>query len=204
MNRLLLAGLVLAGPTTLSACSTHNSHSVVLDPVETLPVLVKEALLQLQENLGEPLPADSMAVGIAVDPVTVRWVAPADSPHSGLAAPAELQPLLLEAVLERIAAIDPEQARYVVNVALELDLNEPDELALRVYCDLFEAGGKGRALASACSGFVVVERLYCHGCRDSWSGLGTHISRHSSSGTYDSGYVYYPICPPQSPGYTKH
>ena len=160
--RFVLAGLVIVAA---SACSAHNSHSIVLDPVEALPPLVDEALQNLQQAFGEPLPIDFVALGVAVEPVSVRWVSPANPAEA-----VQIESILAEAVQKRVRTTDPAQALYFLKIALVLDLNDPDEVALLVSSELDESGERQKTLASASSGFVALERLYCHGCRDSQIG----------------------------------
>lgn len=200
--RRLLPLLLLA---FLAACATHNSHTVRLRPREELVPLVDEAVTCMQAEFARPLPSERVALRAAVEPVVVRWLLPAEAlDPSKLPARADLQLFLLEVLRQRVPEFEPEHADYVVSVVLELDLHDPDELGLRVACELSTTADGGRNVADGSSTCLRLPRLYCHGCRDRWSGLGTHISAPESAACVGGSYpVYLPICSP-SPGYFKH
>jgi hypothetical protein len=101
-----------------------------------------------------------------------------------------------------------ENAAQRVRVELATDLHEPDALEIQVACALFDAGAERRVLARGWSTIVHFERLYCHGCRESWSGHGTKLSSHPPVGgdyyTGSAGVYFYSAPGCSSPGYIKH
>jgi len=199
----------------LAACASHNSHRVDIDLSSEFDPLVDEAYAQLMAQWPADEPGGSIATHISVEPVTVRW-APRVADPTAPAGPVE-QAALAQRMEQRLreltgGAPDPSQApNYWIEAELETDLHDPGSITFGLSCSLESARDRRVVLARGYSRLVQLPRLFCHGCNERWSGLGTRLTPPSdgSDGYYgDAGFwagVF--ISPPScstSTTYTKH
>lgn len=199
----------------LHACATHNSHRVPLDLNAQLAPLIDEAWTRMEERWSEPIPVGGVATEVEVEPVEVQWLpCSAEVPPGGsVIDQAQLRDYIVEALRVQ-APTSGSNAERVVRVELVTDLHAPDSLGLRVECALVAAGAPRVALARGKSSCLRFERLYCHGCRDRWTGLGTELPEETgppeewvADDTSEGGWIgiFFPDCTSGSgPGYTKH
>jgi hypothetical protein len=199
----------------LLACAAHNSHRVPIDLNAQLAPLIDEAWTRMEERWSEPIPVGGVSAAVEVEPVEVQWLPySAEVPPGGSTIDqAELRRYVEEALRVQ-APPNGANAERVVRVELVTDLHAPDSLGLRVECALVAAGAPRVALARGKSGCLRFERLYCHGCRDRWTGLGTELPDETgppeatvADDTDDGGWIgifFPPSSPGSGPGYTKH
>jgi hypothetical protein len=196
----------------LSSCASHNSHRVDLDLASQFDPLIDQAYEQLLMQWPSSEPGGRMATRIAVEPVSVRWTPTAVDP----AAPAD--PLEQGAMAQRIeqrlqelmgGPPDPAQASdYFIEAKLETDLHDPETITYGLRCTLASTQKPGKVMARGYSGLVQLPRLFCHGCNEAWSGLGSRLvepSVHSYTGDTFVGVsaVYCSPSSGSSSGYIK-
>lgn len=187
-RRLVCFGALLA---PLLSCAAHNSHRVRFAPDEQLGPLFEQALGRTVEHLGGPLPP--VALDVWIEPALVRWVLPNDPDGLAPIATDELATHVLE-IAARHVELASEPGPWTLLVDLELDLHSPNRLGLRLVTTLLEVGDGEPALrAIGGADPLRLPRLFCHGCREAWSGHGTRIygpdAGHSVAfdGFYDGG-----------------
>lgn len=192
----------------LGACASHNSHRIQVDLANDFDPLVDEAYAQLLQQWPAGEPGGTIWTSVAVEPVVVRWLPLSAEP----ALPFQQQEMArrVEARLWQIMGGPPDPSQppeYVIEAELETDLHDPANIVYGISCSLARANDTGRELARGYSKLVQLQRLYCHGCNEALSGLGTRLVHPASDG---AGYVGVGIwsgfyCPPSShsSGYTK-
>jgi hypothetical protein len=198
----------------LEACASHNSHRVDIDLASEFDPLVDEAYAQLMTQWPPDEPGGGIATRVSVEPVTVRW-APRIADPAAPAPPVE-QAALAQRVEKRLreltgGAPDPSQPpNYWIEAELETDLHDPGSITFGLTCSLESARDRRVVLARGYSRLVQLPRLFCHGCNERWSGLGTRLAPPSSEAGHDHDYggfwagVFF--CPPSSSSgstYTK-
>jgi hypothetical protein len=200
----LLLAVLLAG-----ACAAHNSHRVPIDLNAELAPLIDEAWAQMEAAWHAPVPVGGVPVDVRVEPVVVQWLpfSPEVPPGGSTLSQAELGAYIVEAL--RVHAPVGAQPARSVRLKLLTDLHDPDSIGIHVRCALVDALAPDRILARGESTSLRFERLYCHGCNERWSGLGTELPREiapMAERDYDAGWgVLFPVWfPDSSPGYHKN
>lgn len=177
-----LAFFVLLAVLGLGACAAHNSHRVELDLANDFDPLVDEAYAQLMVLWPVDEPGGSIGARVVVEPVPVRW-----SPKAAEADRAEpALPIEQAGIAQRVesrlhtlmgGAPDPSLAPdYVIEAELHADLHDPQTITYGLTCSLARPQQPGKVLARGNSQLVQKPRLFCHGCNEAWSGLGTRLA----------------------------
>lgn len=188
------------------ACATHNSHRVPIDLNADLATLIDEAWANMETAWNAPVPVGGVAVAVGVEQVDVQWLPfSPEVPPGGEVIPQERLAGHIQEALRTTTEPSGRNAELRVRVGLATDLHQPDALAIQVECDLLAAADPERVLAHGRSTIVRFERLYCHGCRDRWTGHGTKLHTLTLEGgapLVETGVFF--CWPSSSSGYTKH
>jgi len=200
----LAAALVLA----LASCASHNSHRVQVDLAADFDALVDEAYAQLVQQWPAGEPGGAIGTHVSVEPVVVRWwplVADPSEPVN----PFEQQDMAprIEQRLWQLMGGPPDPAQppdYVIDARLATDLHDPAFILYGISCALLRVNDPERPLAIGFSRLIRAPRLFCHGCNERWSGLGSHLAPPTYAGdaffSVGVGFSTGFYCPPSSGG----
>jgi hypothetical protein len=197
----------------LASCASHNTHRVQVDLVADFDTLVDEAYSALVQGWPANEPGGTIGTRVGVEPVMVHWWPLAADP-TGAINPFEQQDMAqrIEQRLWQLMGGPPDLSQppdYVIGAELATDLHDPGSILYGISCSLVRVNDPGRPLAVGFSRLIQAPRLFCHGCNERWSGLGSHLAHPEAVGGayfgvgvgYSSGFY----CPPSSGGggYTK-
>ena len=187
MKLAYLAAFVLG----LASCASHNSHRIQVDLVNDFDPLVDEAYAELLKRWPAGEPGGSIGTRVEIEHVVVRWWPLADQAGQGMY-PIDQQAMAqrLEERLWQVMGGPPVLSAppdYVIEAELETDLHDPGTIVYGVSCSLSRVGENGRELARGFSRLVQLQRLFCHGCNEAWSGHGSRLIHPAHDG--GDGYV---------------
>jgi len=208
------ASCVVLAVLALASCASHNSHRVQVDLVADFDTLVDEAYGVLVQQWPAGEPGGTIGTRVGVEPVTVHWWPVVTDPNQPVN-PFEQQDMAgrIEQRLWQLMGGPPDTSRppdYLIDAELATDLHDPGSILYGISCSLVRANDPGRPLALGYSRLIQAPRLFCHGCNERWSGLGSHLVPPATIGDayfgvgvgFSTGFY----CPPSTGGgggYTK-
>ena len=157
-----------------ASCATHNSHRIDLVPTFDLEPLAREALGELEDDYGQPLPPLSTAFAVELEELDLNWVVTDDeagtaSRRSNEEVRLVLEDLLVDQLGPSLVSTDRiDEAELRLDAWLLLDLHDLDRLGMQLVTVLTHRDRPERVLAEGYSKLTRLPRLRCFGCRDDW------------------------------------